>query len=185
MTVAETLEEGVRIIIRCNALLFCIAGLGCPEVLPVGSQYGRQRLPMFLRTLAEETCRLGVGRSRTHHRIQGTELAQMLQVVDAGSYLSLHVFPSVEALHTLTYGQLSRFLIMQQLHYHLPLCILVEYHLQVGSHRQDLVHTFVFCIHSHQREQTIEIGIMPEAEVCALAALGYHGVGIGLNTLPK
>ena len=140
---------------------------------------------MFLRTLAKETSRLGVGRSRTHHRIQGTELAQMLQVVDASSYQSLHVFPSVEAFHTLIYGQLSRFLIMQQLHYHLPLCILVEYHLQVGSHRQDLVHTFVFCIHSHQREQTIEIGIMPEAKVCALAALSNHSVSLGLNTLPK
>ena len=185
MAVAEPLEEGVRIIIRCYAFLLCIACLRCPEVLSVRSQHSRQRLSVFLRTLAEETCRFRIGRRRTYHCVQGTELAQVLQVVDASSYLSLHVFPSVEALHTLIYGQLSRFLIMQQLHYHLALCILVEYHLQVGSHRQDLVHTFVFCIHSHQREQTIEIGIMPEAKVCALAALGYHSVSLGLNTLPK
>ena len=74
---------------------------------------------------------------------------------------------------------------MQQLHYHLPLCILVEYHLQVGSHRQNLVHTLAFCIHPHQGQQTIEIGIMAETQVCALTALGNHGVGLSLNTLPK
>ena len=84
----------------------------------------------------------------------------MLQVVDASSYLLLHVFPSVEALHTLIYGQLSRFLIMQQLHYHLPLCILVEYHLQVSRHGQNLVHVVVFLaskLYAHQREQSIEV----------------------------
>ena len=140
---------------------------------------------MFLRTLAEETCRLRVGRRRSHHCVQGTELAQVFQTMNALGHLLLQVVPIVETLQACACLQHYRLLIMQQLHYHLPLCILVEYHLQVGSHRQDPIHTLTLRIHPHQGQQSIEIGIMPKAQVCTFIVSGDGCVSICLDTLPE
>ena len=40
VAIAETLQQRVRIIIRCNALLLCISCLRCPEILPIRGQHG-------------------------------------------------------------------------------------------------------------------------------------------------
>ena len=112
MAVAEPLQQGVRIIIRCHALLLRVAGLRRPEVLAIGREDGRQRLPVFLRAFAEEPCRLGVGRSRAHHRVEGTELAQVLQVVNTLGYLLLQVVPEIEAFDAMADTQVKRLLVM-------------------------------------------------------------------------
>ena len=185
VTVAEPLQQRVRIVIRCHALLLRVAGLRCPEVLPVGREDSGQRLPVLLRALAEESGRPGRGRSRAHHRVQRTELAQVLQVVYASGHVVLQVVPEIEALYAVADAQVKRFLIVQQLNDDLPRLIAIEDHLQIGRHRQDLVHAPALRIDAHQREQTVEIGVVAETEVGPHPTSGDGGIGPGLYVLPQ
>jgi hypothetical protein len=53
MRVAETLEEGVLIIVWCTALEFGIGGLRCPEVHPVRLEHSGYHLSVLLTALAK------------------------------------------------------------------------------------------------------------------------------------
>ena len=135
MTIADTLKQRVCIIIRCQTLLLCISRLRCPEILSIRSQYGWQCLTVLFRAFAKETCRLGIGWSCSHHRIQGTKLTQMFIIVHTVCYMLLHKLPIVEALHQTTeILHVGRLLIVQKLHKNLTLCISIEYHLQIRCH---------------------------------------------------
>ena len=140
---------------------------------------------MFLSSFARESCSLGVGRSRSHHGVQGTKLTQMFEVMHPFRHMLLQGLPLVETIDCINTSQLCRLLIMQQLHKHLTLCILIEYHLQICCHRQDLVHGFTLDIQSHQRHQTKEICVMSEAEVCTNAIAMDSCFSLCLYTLPE
>ena len=53
VAVAEALQQRVLIIIWCDALLLSVLRLWSPEVLSVGHEHRRQRLPMFLAAFTE------------------------------------------------------------------------------------------------------------------------------------
>ena len=131
---------------------------------------------MFLRTFAKKACCLGIGRSRSNHRIQGAELTQMLQIMDAIAYLLLQFVPVPKA---------NRLFVMEHLHNHIALCILIEDHLQIGCHRQELVHRHILLSNLHQIHQAEEIGVMAKAQVSPYATTGNRSIGIGLYPLPK
>ena len=97
MTVAESLHQGVLIIIRCNTFLFCILCLRCPEVLTVGHQHCGQGLSVFLAPFPEETGCAGVRLSRPHHCIQGAQLPEVFECVDPLGNSCFQVIPSVIA----------------------------------------------------------------------------------------
>ena len=72
------------------------------------------------------------------------------------------------------------------------LFLFIEHYLEVGRHRQNLVHTRPlprwegsFYLNAHQREQPIEIGIMSETKVSTLSSTSNHGIGISLDAPPK
>ena len=131
---------------------------------------------MFLRTFAEESCCLGIGRSRSHHRIQGAELTQMLQFVDTSAHLLLQFLPVPKA---------HRLFIMQQLYHHVALGILIEDHLQIGCHRQELVHRHILWGNLHQVHQSEEIRVVSKAQVCPYTTTSNGSIGICLNPLPQ
>lgn len=54
MAVAETLKQGVAIIIGSDTFLFSVTGLRCPHVHAVRNSYGGNRLPVFFRSFAEK-----------------------------------------------------------------------------------------------------------------------------------
>ena len=77
----------------------------------------------------------------------------------------LQVLPEIEALYPEADIQTGRVLIVQYLHKHLPLCIPIENHLQVGSHWQKFVHRLAFGVHIHQRQQTVKMRVVTETEI--------------------
>ena len=131
---------------------------------------------MFLRTFAKKACCLGIGRSRPNHRIQGAELTQMLQIMDAIAHLLFQLVPFLKA---------DRLFVMEHLHNHIALCILIEDHLQIGCHRQKLVHRHILLSNLHQVHQAEEIGVMAKAQVSPYTTTGNRSIGIGLYPLPK
>ena len=84
MAVAEALQERVGVVIGCKTFRLAFPRLRCPEVLPVGREYGGKGLAVFLRSFSVESSRLRVGGSRAHHRAQIEEVAQMFLLVLAG-----------------------------------------------------------------------------------------------------
>ena len=74
---------------------------------------------------------------------------------------------------------------MQQLHNDITLCILIEYHLQIGCHRDNDIHRHALSINTHQRQQAIQIGVVAETEVCTDTITGNGRIGVCLYLLPK
>jgi hypothetical protein len=66
MRVAETLEEGVLIIVWCTALEFGIGSLRCPEVHPVRLKHGGYHLSVLLTALAKASCSMHGAGCRTY-----------------------------------------------------------------------------------------------------------------------
>ena len=130
MAAPESLQLRILIIIRSHTRLLGIPGLGSPEVLAVRNQYGRNRL------------------SRSSHRLDGIELAHMFQLVDTLVHLLLPFFPGIimSSVNHLTYRRKHDVSFVQhELHHHAILPVLVEYHLQVGTHRNHAVHPVCLC----------------------------------------
>ena len=176
VAVAEALEERVGIVIRRHALLLRVAGLWCPEVLPVGGKDCGQGLPMLLGALAEEAGGPGVGRSRAHHGVQAAELAQVLQAVDALVDARLDGRPRLHG---------DALLVVEHLHQHVALRVLIEYHLQVGGHGQYLVHALAPGADAHERHQPVEVGVVAEAQVGPHPTSRDGRLGVGLDALPE
>ena len=150
---AEALQMSILIIIRCDAFLFCILRLRSPEVLTIRNENSGDGLSMFLTTLSEHAGSLGICLCRTHHRIDGIELADMFQTMDPLMHFLLPDIPGIvmRAIDHLSYRRKHDIpLIEHELHQHAILRILIEYHLQVGSHRNHTVHLFRFISQDHQ-----------------------------------
>ena len=130
MAAPESLQLRVLIIIRSHTRLLGIPGLGSPEVLAVRNQYGRNRL------------------SSSSHRLDGIELAHMFQLVDTLVHLLLPFFPGIimSAVNHLSYRRKHDVSFVQhELHHRAILPVLVEYHLQVCTHRNHAVHPVSLC----------------------------------------
>ena len=69
MTVAESLQFGVFIIVGSHTFLFSILRLRCPEIHAVGFEDSRNCLSVLLRSLAIAACRLRHSIVGSHHRI--------------------------------------------------------------------------------------------------------------------
>ena len=150
---AEALQMGILIIIRCDAFLFCILRLRSPEVLTIRNENSGDGLSMFLTTLSEHARSLGICLCRTHHRIDGIELADMFQAMNPLMHFLLPGIPGIVmcTIDHLTYGRKHDIpLIEHELHQHAILRILIEYHLEIGSHRNYAIHLFHFISQNHQ-----------------------------------
>ena len=205
MAAAETLQKGVLIIIRCDAFLFGILGLRSPEVLPVRNEYGRQGLAMLLAALAKQAGTLGVGLCRAHHRVDGIQLADVLQVVDAFVHLLLPLVPRIVAraiLHLREDIDLDVLLVEHELHQDGILGILIENHLQIRCHRNHPIHLIYIVAQNHlfliilgtwrkmggieeERKQAIECRIVTEAKGCRRLASTQGGISLSLDVLPE
>jgi hypothetical protein len=144
---AEALQMGILIIIRCDTFLFCILRLRSPEVLTIRNENSGDGLSMFLTTLSEHARSLGICLCRTHHSIDGIELADMFQAMNPLMHFLLPGIPGIvmRAIDHLTYGRKHDIpLIEHELHQHAILRILIEYHLEIGSHRNYAIHLFHF-----------------------------------------
>ena len=153
VTAAEALQMGILIIIRCDTFQFCILRLRSPEVLTIRNENCRDGLSMFLTTLSEHAGILGISLCRTHHRIDGIELADMFQAMNPLIHFLLPGIPGIvmRAIDYLTYGRKHDIpLIEHELHQHAILRILIEYHLEIGSHRNHTIHLFRFISQNHQ-----------------------------------
>ena len=102
MAGADALKEGVLIIIRGDTLALGVLRLRRPEGLTVGHQYGREGLAVLLAAFAEEARRARIGSGGAHHRVQGRQLAQMLQRMYALAHSRLHIGPAVEGSTVVT-----------------------------------------------------------------------------------
>ena len=183
--VAESLEERVGIVVGRHALLLRVLCLGSPEVLSVGHEHGRQRLSMFLAPLSEESGRRGIGLRRSHHRVDGVELCQVSEAVDACLHHLPDVGPPIEMVVGRGNRQREIALIVQEPDEHVASGIAVEHHLQVGSHGQYLVHASAFGDRGpHQGQQIHEVGVVAEPQVGPFSARGDGLVGLRLDLHP-
>ena len=108
---------------------------------------------MLLTSLAKQASTLGVGLRRAHHRVDGIQLADVLQAVDAFVHLLLPSVPGIIAgaiFHLREDIHPDVLLIEHELHQHAILRILIEYHLEIGSHRNHAIHLFHFISQNHQ-----------------------------------
>ena len=205
MATAETLQKGVLIIIRCDALLFGILGLRSPEVLTIRNEYGRQGLAMLLAALAKQAGTLRVGLCRANHRIDGIQLADVLQVVDTFAHLLLPLVPGIVAraiLHLRKDIDLDVLLVEHELHQDGILGILIENHLQIRCHRNHPIHPVHIITQNHlfliilgtwrkmggieeERKQAIECRIVTEAKGCRRLASTQGGISLSLDVLPE
>ena len=186
MTAAEPLQKGVLIIIRCDALLFGILSLWRPEILSVRNEDGRKGLSVLLTSLAKQASTLGVGLRRAHHRVDGIQLADVLQAVDAFVHLLLPSVPGIIAgaiFHLREDIHPDVLLIEHELHQHRILRILIENHLQIRSHRNHPIHLIHIITQNHlvfivlrsgrkmggikeQRQEAIECRIVTKTKGC-------------------
>ena len=205
MAVAETLQVGILIIIRCNTFLFGILCLRRPEVLSVRNEDSRKGLSMFLATLAKHAGSLGIRLCCTHHCIEGIELADMFQIVDAFVH---HLLPCIPGIITSTVFYLSKTteldipLIEHKLEKDRILSILIKYHLQVGSHRNHTVHPVYPITQDHlflilsgtlrkrsriekERQETVKSRIVTKAKGCGRTGRTQCCISLSLDILPE
>ena len=211
MAVAEALQRGVLIIIRCDTFFLRVLRLWGPEVLTVGHEDGRQGLSVFLTALAEHTGGLGVGLCRTHHRVEGIELAEVFQVVDALVQQVLHTLPGIGvgiALRHVVVGDVEFHTLSVEHELHDDGVgrvdfFLVEQQLEVGGHGNDSIHQVhtvdggnlavlgilqlpvVGLDDAQEGQQTVERCVVTEAEGGGRTLHGQCPVGLGLDIFPQ